>query len=87
MTNQNLTKPLILLTILFVVFQVSQEFAKTFLGFTRICWNFSRFHKKLQQHIVIGILFSKPMFPLFVQLPDKKVLDPNGQNISKNRQK
>ena len=29
-----------------------------------------------------GLLFSNPMFLLFLQLPEKKVLDPNGPYIS-----
>ena len=29
-----------------------------------------------------GLLFSKPMFPLFLRVPERMVLDPNGPYIS-----
>ena len=29
-----------------------------------------------------GLLFSNPMFPLFLQIPENKVLDPNGPYMS-----
>ena len=37
---------------------------------------------------VFGLLFSKPMFPLFLQLPERKVLNPNGTHkyeLDKNK--
>ena len=33
---------------------------------------------KISKNIVFGLLIGKSMFPLFLRLPDRKILDPNG---------